>query len=76
MMKCKYGKAIQWRDGDALLTGVLVLTKGNQYVTADYGVIPDGKHERVLVAHSHTRDLEFVAWDSLSDYQSEPIPTP
>ena len=75
-MKCKYGKAIQWRDGDSLLTGVLVLTADGQYVTADFGVIPDGKHERVLVAHSHTRELEFVPWDSLSPYPSEPIPTP
>ena len=70
-MKCKYGKAVQWLDGDAHQTGVLVLD-------ADGGMIPlPGRVPTlVLVAHSFTRELEFVEWARLSDYPSEPIPEP
>jgi hypothetical protein len=69
-MKIKYGKPVQWRDGEAHLTGVLVLDEHNDCI----GHQDDPN--MVLVAHSFTRELEFVAWHKLSPYPAEPIPQP
>jgi hypothetical protein len=76
-MKTKYGKAVQWRDGEAELTGVLVLV-GEQYVSA-FGLRFEDqldKYSRILVAHSYTRELEFIEFGKLSDYPASPIPEP
>jgi hypothetical protein len=73
-MKCRYSKQVyQWPGG----VGLVVMTDG-QVITADgirhmdeceYGTL-------VQVAHSHTRELEFVTVGSLSNYPSQPIPQP
>jgi hypothetical protein len=76
-MKCSYGRAVQWKDGDAELTGVLVM----------FGVVLITKHGiqmagcvlesvPVLVAHSYTRELEFIEYGRLSPYPASPISEP
>jgi hypothetical protein len=68
-MKCTYGKAVQWKDGNADLTGVLVLDAG-------FKVRHWGDTSLVLVAHGCTRELEFVDVDKLSNYPTSPIEQP
>lgn len=82
-MKLTYSKqAYQWPGGVGLLvieapsdgrnhTGTLVITEAGLSYTID--VKPD---ERVLLAHSHTRDLEFVRYGELKPYPAELIPQP
>jgi hypothetical protein len=79
-MKCSYGRAVQWKDGDAELTGVIVQPVGGLWVSEMRGVLIDtpkpSRNEMVLVAHSYTRELEFVEFGKLSDYPASPIPQP
>lgn len=74
-MKLTYSKqAYQWPGG----VGVLVMD-GDYVITRDDGrMFRDECEPRhyVLMAHSHTRELEFVAVRELLDYPSEPIPQP
>lgn len=77
-MKCNYGKPVQWTDNSAKFTGVLVLTEAQELITR-HGAMLIGNilpSIPVLVAHSYTRELEFVPLKALSDYPSEPIPQP
>ncbi len=76
-MKCTYGKAVQWKDGEADLTGVLVRGVNGEYVT-EIGSVMSTPHQSVLVqvAHGCTRELEFVEFGKLSDYPSEAIEEP
>jgi hypothetical protein len=79
-MKCTYGKAVQWKDGEADLTGVLVLDADDGWLITQYGGVTKESDvdfdERVLVAHGCTRELEFVGFGNLSDYPSEAIEEP
>lgn len=79
-MICKFGEAVQWRDGDAELTGVPVLAQDEnhlRYITYDGGgEIKPAWNQLVLVAHSYTRELEFVEFSKLSKYPASPIPNP
>lgn len=72
MTKCQYGRAVQWKEGDAWQTGVLVLDADGNCITWDNGW--DGNPSvgaEVLVAL--TRELVFVPWGELSDYPQSPI---
>lgn len=76
-MKVTYGRAIQWKDGEADLTGVLVMTAEGDYITLGDGQTCVAlESESVLVAHGCTRELEFVQFSKISDYPSSPIPEP
>lgn len=66
-MKLKYGTvAYQWPGG----VGVLMLDPRGVHI-----VHPDNC-KLSLVAHSHTRELEFVLWSDMKPYPSEPIEQP
>lgn len=76
-MKCTYSEqAYQWPGG----VGVMVLAGEEKIpITRSEGIMPG--HERhdydyVLMAHSHTRELEFVRYALLSKYPSSPIESP
>jgi hypothetical protein len=78
-MKLEYGKqAYQWPGGVGVMVlgawhdgeQVAITTEGRGYLSMLRSV------DQVLVAHSHTRELEFIAWGSLTPYPSEPIPEP
>ena len=82
-MKLEYGtQAYQWPGGVGVLvieapsegrnhTGTLAVTSSGLWYMID--IQPN---EKILVAHSHTRELEFVRWGDLKPYPSEPIPNP
>ena len=74
-MKVSYGRAIQWKDGEADLTGVLVLADGEYITLNGRQEVPDFD-DLVQVAHGCTRELEFVEFGKLSDYPSENIEEP
>lgn len=66
-MKLQYGTTpYQWPGG----VGVLVLGPRGEHI-----LHPDNC-KLSLVAHSHTRELEFVEWSTMKVYPSEPIPEP
>lgn len=73
-MRVAYSKQVyQWPGG----VGLIVLAEG-QVITNDGVRFADecSFGTLVLVAHSHTRELEFVGYGFLKDYPSEPIPQP
>lgn len=66
-MKLHFGKvAYQWPGG----VGVLVLDPRGVHI-----VHPDNC-KLSLVAHSHTRELEFVLWETMKRYPESEIPQP
>lgn len=72
----------QWHDGNQHHVGVMVLGEwedGNPIAVTNNGrgyVSHLQSDDLVQVAHSHTRELEFVEYGKLSPYPSEPIPQP
>lgn len=60
----------QWHDGNQHHVGVMVLDSHNDTIWH-----PDDP-DVVLMAHSHTRELEFVRYGDLKPYPSEPITQP
>lgn len=82
-MKTQYSEqAYQWEgtseDGSPCWgTGVLVLTDGLLITNNGIRTPHEIHHTRpVLVAHSHTRELEFVEFGKLQKYPQSPIPEP
>lgn len=56
-------QAFKWHDGQQWHVGKMVM-EGDLPVQK----VDDGFIDAVLVAHSHTRDLEFIDPDDLSPY--------
>ncbi len=60
------------KDSEPAIVGVLVMCgpDSNRWVTEELGTLGDQprRHMRVLLAHSHTRELEFVEFGSLIPY--------
>jgi hypothetical protein len=77
-MKLTYSPTpYQWHDGNQHHVGVMVMDVTGHYITRENGFMPAvGGRDTVLMAHSHTRELEFVLYSSLSPYPSSPIPQP
>jgi len=78
-MKCELGDAVQWLDVDGGWQVGKIVCCGLAIVTAKNGIEysgPPQKWQSILVAHSHTRELEFVEFSKLSPYPSSPIPQP
>lgn len=81
-MKCTYSpESYQWQNADGSFgVGKLVETEENGIVTARHGYTPKPPMpiDRVLIAHSHTRELEFIEFGKLSPYppDGKPISQP
>jgi len=73
-MKCVFtNRAYQWPGG----VGVAVLTEHGDVITYENGgQIACAQDELILIAHSHTRELEFVRYGDLQPSPSSPIPEP
>jgi hypothetical protein len=71
-VKCELTETVQWQDGDALHVGKIVKAGGQHIIGRD----SHGSNGTILVAHSYTRELEFVSYAALKPYPSEPIPEP
>jgi hypothetical protein len=78
-MKLTYSPTpYQWHDGNQHHVGVMVhcgefaITYGSGVLNRDYLACSIS----VLMAHSHTRELEFVKYSDLKPYPSSPIPQP
>lgn len=63
----KESDAVQWKEGDAHFTGVLIANPNGSTVT---------QNGYALTAESHTRRLKFVSAEMLMPYPAEPIPEP
>lgn len=82
-MKLELSKdAWQWPGGVGVMvieapsegrnhTGTLVITDSGPLYLIDVDA-----DDRVLMAHSHTRELEFVRYGDLTPYPSSPIESP
>ena len=65
------GELVQWLDGEACKTGRIL-----RFVNGDNPAITIAGLEYTLVRHSHCGTLEFVRYNRLKPYPSEPIPEP
>jgi hypothetical protein len=76
-MKCTYStQAYQWHDGDQHHVGVMVMHR-TKTIESERGITSfNDSDDLVLMAHSHTRELEFVRYGDLKPYPSEPITNP
>jgi hypothetical protein len=77
-MKCSYSPTpYQWHDGNQHHVGVMV--HNEEFAITRFGILNRdylAASVSVLMAHSHTRELEFVKYGLLKPYPSEPIPEP